>query len=143
MKASVKSHLRVKRWESENDKSWGFLAEGLRGGSLLGVSGKWSAWLVSLCSWITTRRWRRCAERYGTLDAELEVQRTIKRAERTAFLRPHPGKLSVPRWFTLITKGSSMSCVKEKWNVLVREQKTLICGSQFGKNRVTKKYFRC
>ena len=40
---------------------------------------------------------------YGTLDAELEVQRTIKRAELTAFwclLR----KVLVPRRCTLTTK---------------------------------------
>ena len=36
---------------------------------------------------------------YGTLEAELEVQRTIKIAELTAF----SGRQSVPRWCTLTT----------------------------------------
>ena len=53
-------------------------------------------------------------EMYGTLDAALEVQRTIKRAELTAFLVHLSGKLPVPQWSTLITKGSSMGCGKEK-----------------------------
>ena len=50
---------------------------------------------------------------YGTLEAELEVQRTIKRAELTAFLCSSR-KLPVLRWITLITKGSLMGCGKEK-----------------------------
>ena len=36
---------------------------------------------------------------FGTLDAEVEVQRTMTRAEFTAFLI-FSGKLSVLRWFT-------------------------------------------
>ena len=72
-------------------KSWSFPAEGFRDhvaadGSLLGVSGKWSAF-----GWLVVRlghdeEMGPMHGMYGTLDAELEVQRTIKRAELTAFL---------------------------------------------------------
>ena len=37
-------------------------------------------------SWITMERWGPMRGMYGTLEAELEVQCTIKRAELTAFL---------------------------------------------------------
>ena len=39
-----------------------------------------------------------------TLEAELEVRRSIKRADLTSFSCVSSGKLSVLRWFTLITK---------------------------------------
>ena len=50
-----------------------YQADGVR------VDGQW-------CRWITMRRMGPMHGMYGTLDAELEVQRTIKRAELTAFL---------------------------------------------------------
>ena len=55
-------------------------------GSLLGVSGRWSA-----CGWSVVQldhdeEMAPMRGMYGTLEAELEVQRTIKRAELTAFL---------------------------------------------------------
>ena len=39
-----------------------------------------------LYNWVMLRRWGPVHGMYGTLDAELEVQRTIKRAEVTALL---------------------------------------------------------
>ena len=65
-----KSRVTVQRWESEHHKEWGWPVEGFRDhvttdGSLLGTS---------------VRGMR------GTLDAELDVQRTIKRAELTDVL---------------------------------------------------------
>ena len=60
----------MRKWESEKHKSWGLPAEGFKGhvatdGSLLGNAGMWGA----------------CGA-----EAEFEVQRTIRRAELTAFL---------------------------------------------------------
>ena len=43
-------------------------------------------------------------EMYGTLDAEPEAQRTVSRAELTAFFCVSSGEVSVPLRFTLITK---------------------------------------
>ena len=61
---------------------------------------------------------------YGTLDGGIEVQRTIKRAELTAFL--------CLLWKAI---GPTMIHVDNKGIidglVLVRKQKTLVCGSQF------------
>ena len=55
-------------------------------GSLLGVSGTWGA-----CGWSVVQldhdeEMEPMHGMYGTLDTELEVQRTIKRTELTAFL---------------------------------------------------------
>ena len=87
----TQSHLRVQKCESEKHKSWSFPAEGFRDhvaadGSLLGVTRKWSA-----CGWFVVRlghdeEMGPMHGMYGTLDVELEVQRTIKSAELTAFL---------------------------------------------------------
>ena len=77
----------MKKWESEKHTCWGLPAEGFVGhvttnGSLPErasgehVVGQW-------CSWI----WRDGAfARDGSMEAEFEVKRTIKRAELTAFL---------------------------------------------------------
>ena len=86
-----KSHLTVRDWESEKHKRWDISVEGFGNhvatdGSLLGVSGKWSA-----CGWSVVQldhdeEMGPMHGMYGTLDAELGVQRTIKRAELPAFL---------------------------------------------------------
>ena len=55
-------------------------------GSLLGVSGKWGACGWSVVQLDHTEEMVPMHGMYGTLDAELEVQRAIKRAELTAFL---------------------------------------------------------
>ena len=79
------------KWESEKHKSWCVPTEGFKGhvatdGSLLVTAGKWCA-----CGWAVVQL--DCDEEmgplhgmYGSMEAEYEVQRTIKRAESKAFL---------------------------------------------------------
>ena len=72
-------------------KSLGMPAEGFKGhvatdGSLLGNAGKWGA-----CGWAVVQldydgEWGPLHGMYGSMEAEFEVQRTIKRAELTTFL---------------------------------------------------------
>ena len=79
------NHLTARRWESEK-KSWNMPVEGLGNhvatdGSLLGVRCRWCA-----CGWSVVQLDHdevmvRMHRMYGTLDAELEVQLTIKMAE--------------------------------------------------------------
>ena len=69
----------------------------------------------------------------GTLDAKLEAQRTIKRAELTACLCL-PRKPSVRQWFTLVRKGSSMGCGAEKCIVLVRKHNDADLDRSLGEN---------
>ena len=81
----------MKKWEPEKHKSWGMPAEGFKGhvatdGSLLGTAGKWRA-----CGWSVVQLdydedLGAVALVYGSMQAELEVQRTVKRAELTGFL---------------------------------------------------------
>ena len=73
-------------WESEKHKSWSIPAEDFKdhvatGGSLPGKAGKWRA-----CGWAVVQL--DYGEEMGPLhvEAELEVQRTTKRAELTVFL---------------------------------------------------------
>ena len=80
----------MKKWEWEKHKNWGVPAEGFKGhvatdGSLLGKAGKWEA-----CGWAVVQL--DCDEEmaplhgmYCSVEAEFEVQRTIKRSELTAF----------------------------------------------------------
>ena len=85
-----RGHFSTRKWESQKHKSWGMPAEGLghvaTDGSLLGTAGKWGACGWAVCSWIMMERWVRCMGFCGAMEAEYEVQRTIKRAELTAFL---------------------------------------------------------
>ena len=74
-------NLTVRKWESEKHRSWCMSPMALdwefqAGGALAG--GQW-------CSSITTEM-EPMHGMYGTLDAELKVQRTIKRSGLTAFL---------------------------------------------------------
>ena len=86
----------MKKWESEKRTSIGVCpAEGFKGhvatdGSSAGKSGKVEEHVVGQwCSWITMRDIGAIVQgMYGSMEAELEVQRTIKRAELTAFLCP-------------------------------------------------------
>ena len=81
----------MRTWESDKPKSWSIPAEGLRDhfatdGSLLGVAGTGGA-----CGWSVVQlghdeEMGPMHGMYATLDAELEVQHTIQRAELTAFL---------------------------------------------------------
>ena len=86
-----KSHLTVRRWESEKHKSWDIPVEGFWNhvateGSLFRVSGKWSACGWSVVQMKHDEEMRPMHGMYGTQDAELEVRCTMKRAELTAFL---------------------------------------------------------
>ena len=77
----------MKKWESEKHKSWSMPAEGSTGHVAADGSLVVSMWLGSeWCSWITMKRWGPCTGMTAPWQAELEVQRTIKRAELTAFL---------------------------------------------------------
>ena len=79
------------KWESEKHKSWCMPAEGFTGhvatdDSLLGNAGKWGA-----CGWAVVQldydqEMGPLHGMYDSMEAEYEVQRTIKRAELTAFL---------------------------------------------------------
>ena len=81
----------MRKWESEKHKSWGMPAEGFKGhvatdGPLLGNACKWGA-----CGWAVVQldhdeELGFCMGWYGSMEAAYEVQRTIKRAELTAFL---------------------------------------------------------
>ena len=86
-----RGHFSMMKWEFEKHKSWGMPAEGFKGhvttdGSFLGKAGK-----LGTCGWAVVQM--DCDEQMGPLhgmcgsmEAEYEVQRTIKMAELTAFL---------------------------------------------------------
>ena len=86
-----RSHFSVRKWESEKHKSWSMPAEGFQGyvatdGSLLWNDGKWGA-----CGWAVVQldydeEMGPLHGMCGSVGAEVEVQRTIKTAELTAFL---------------------------------------------------------
>ena len=81
----------MRKWEFEKNKSWGMPVEGFKGhvatdGSLLGNAGKWKA-----CGWAVVQldydeEMVPLHGMYGSMEAEYEVQRTVKWAELTAFL---------------------------------------------------------
>ena len=81
----------MKKWESEKHKSWCFPAEGFKGhvatdGSLLGTAGMWGACGWSVVQLHYVEELEPLRGMYGSREAEHEVQRTMKRAELTAFL---------------------------------------------------------
>ena len=71
---------------------------------------------------------------YGSMDVEFEVQRTIKRAHRTAFLC----HLKKSDWTHQGCKSTSkelqVGCGEDKGNASTPEQAILTCGSKFGKS---------
>ena len=85
-----RGHFSMIKWESEEHKSWSMSAEGFKGhvatdGSLLGNADKWRG-----CGWAVVQldydgEMGPLHGMYGAMEAEYEVQRTIKRAELTAF----------------------------------------------------------
>ena len=87
-----RGHFSTEQWESEKHKSWCMPAEGFKGqvatddGSLLGTAGEWRA-----CGWSVVQleydeeMGRNLHGMYGSMEAEFEIQRTIKRAELMAF----------------------------------------------------------
>ena len=84
-------HFSMRKWESEKHKNWGMPAEASKGhvatdGSSLNIAGKWGA-----CGWAVVQldydeETEPLHGMYGSMEADFEVQRTIKRAELTAFL---------------------------------------------------------
>ena len=86
-----RGHFSMKKWESEKHRGKGIPAEGFKGhvatdGSLLCTAGKWRA-----CGWSVVQLdydedLVPLHGMYGPMEAEIEVQRTIKRAELTRFL---------------------------------------------------------
>ena len=81
-----RGHFGMRKWESEKHKIWCMAAEGFHvatDGSLLGAAGKWRA-----CGWAVVQldydEEGPLHGMYGSMEAEYEVQRTIKRAELTA-----------------------------------------------------------
>ena len=58
---------------------------------------------------------------YGSMDAAFEVQRTIKRAELTAFFVSSQKKLLALRRCMSITRGSLMGCGKEEGHASIRK----------------------
>ena len=95
----------MKRWMSEEHNSLGFPAEGFRDhvatdGSLLGAAEKWRA-----CGWSVVQldqdgELGPMHGMYGTLEAELEVQRTIKRSELTSFFLSN-GVVCCDQWVSI------------------------------------------
>ena len=81
----------MRKWVSEKHHNWGIPGEGFKGhvatdGSLLGAAGKRGA-----CGWAVVQldydeAMEPLHRMYGLMEAEYEVQRTIKRAGLTAFL---------------------------------------------------------
>ena len=79
------------KWEPEKHESWSMPVEGFKGpvatnGSLLRKTGKWRA-----CGWAVVQQDYEVEMgplhgMYGSVEAEFEVQRTIKREELTAIL---------------------------------------------------------
>ena len=85
-----RDHFSMRKWESEKHKSWSMPAEEFKGhvaidGSLLGTTGKWGACGWSLVQMDYDQEFGLLHGMYGSMEAELEVQRTIKRAELTSF----------------------------------------------------------
>ena len=85
-----RGHCSMQKWESEKHKSWSMPAEGFKGqvatdGFLLCSAGKWGA-----CGWAVVQldhdeEMGPLHGMYASMEAEFEVQCTIKRAELTAF----------------------------------------------------------
>ena len=91
MTANGTGSFQYKKVESEKHKSWGMPAEGFKGhvatdGSLLGIAGKWGACGLSAVQLDYDEELGPLHGMYASMEEELEVQRTIKRAELTAFL---------------------------------------------------------
>ena len=86
-----RGHFSMERLESEKHKSWCMPAEGFKGqvvtdGFLLGNDGKWGACGWALVQMDYDEEMGPLHGMYGSTEAEFEVQRTVKRAELTAFL---------------------------------------------------------
>ena len=86
-----RDHFSMRKWESEKHESGSMPAEGFKGhvvtdGSLLVNDGKWGACGCAVVQLDSDEELGPLHGMYGSIEAEFEVQRTIKRAELTAFL---------------------------------------------------------
>ena len=86
-----RGHFSMKKCESDKHKNWGMPAEGFKSqvaadGSLLGTAGKYGArdWTVVQLDY--DEELGPLHGMYGSMEAEFQVHRTIKRAGLTAFL---------------------------------------------------------
>ena len=121
----------MKKWESEKHKSWDMTVEGFKGhvaidGSLLGKTGKWGA-----CGWAVVQpdydeEMGLVHGVCGSADTELEVQRTIKRAELTAFLCLFKKSYWANQGPLLTTRELSMDYENEKVSVFSQEREMLV-----------------
>ena len=80
-----RGNFRMMKWESEKQRSWSMQVEGFRchvatDGSLLGAAGKWAV------AQLDYEEMGPLYGMYGSMEADFEVQRTIKRTELAAFL---------------------------------------------------------
>ena len=101
----------MKKWVSEKHKSWRMPEEGFKGhvatdGSLQGTAGKWGAYGWSEVQLDYDEELGPLHGMYGSMEAELEVQRTTKRAELTAFFFASLKKGLGPSKCKSITKAS-------------------------------------
>ena len=127
------------KWESEMHKSWNMQVEGFRDhvatdGSLLEKTGKWGA-----CGWAVVQlgyneEMEPLHVMYESMEAELEVQRTIMRAELTAFLCLLK-KVIGPIGLHVDNEGIVDGLWRgRKENASNRKLEMSICGSRSGKN---------
>ena len=84
-----RSHFSMKKWESEQHKSWCLPVEGFKGH--VATDGSLQGELASVCVWAAAQldydeEMDPLHGMYGSVEAEIEVQSTIKRAELAAFL---------------------------------------------------------
>ena len=131
-----RNHVSLQKWESEKHNIWKMSAERFRDhvandGSSLGVSGSRRACGRSVVQLDHDEEMRPMCGMYGTLDAELEVERMIKIADSTVFLC-FLWKATGTTMVHVENKGSFMVCGEETW-ALAQEQRMPICGSFFWK----------
>ena len=105
-------------------QSWSIPAEGFKGhvatdGSLLGTAGKWGACGLLVVQLDYDEELGPLHGMSGSTEAELQVQRTIKRAELKCMST---------------TKASLTGYGEEKENGSIGKQEILICGLRSGKN---------
>ena len=86
-----RGHFSMKMWESEKHKSWSMPAEGFMDqvatdGSWLGRAAKWGACVWAVVQLDYDEEMGPLHGMCGSMGAELEVQRTVKRTELTASL---------------------------------------------------------
>ena len=128
----------MKKWDSEMHKCWGIPAEGFKGtvqtdGSLLGTAGKWRACGWSVVQLDLDEELGPLHGMYGLMEAEFEFQRTMKRAELTAFLcllKNVIGSIKLHVGNTRIVEGLWR---EEGENASIRKLAMLTCGEKIGR----------